>query len=150
MWGKFFLILPPLLILAEALIITTNLLLHVTPLMMGLSTATIFLMTFGIVGLGVGLGAVYPRFQVENVAQISTGFGGIIYMIYCLLFVGSIVVLEAWPVYLLFMAHLGYRAISPWQWSGIVLSFALLLILNVLAVVIPMESGYEKLSQQEI
>ena len=150
LWGKFFLILPPLLILAEALIITTNLLLHVTPLMMGLSTATIFFMTFGIVGLGVGLGAIYPRFQVENVAQISTGFGGIIYMIYCLLFVGSIVVLEAWPVYLLFMAHLGYRAISPWQWCGIFLTFALLLILNVLAVVIPMASGYEKLSQQEI
>ena len=150
LWGKFFLILPPLLILAEALIITTNLLLHVTPLMMGLSTATIFLMTFGIVGLGVGLGAIYPRFQVENVAQISTGFGGIIYMIYCLLFVGSIVVLEAWPVYLLFMAHLGYQNIGLYQWAGILLTFALLITLNLLAVLIPMGIGYKKLSEYEI
>ena len=150
LWGKFFLILPPLLILAEALIITTNLLLHVTPLMMALSSATVFFMTFGIVGLGVGLGAIYPRFQVENVAQISTGFGGIVYMIYCLLFVGSVVVLEAWPVYALFMAHLGRRTISLYQWGGILLTFALLLVVNLLAVLIPMAIGYEKLSQQEI
>jgi len=102
------------------------------------------------VGLGVGLGAIYPRFQVENVAQISTGFGGIVYMIYCLLFVGSVVVLEAWPVYALFMAHLGRRTISLYQWGGILLTFALLLVVNLLAVLIPMAIGYEKLSQQEI
>jgi len=150
LWGKFLISLLPLLILAEALIILTNLFLHVTPFMMGLSVTTIFLMTFGITGLGVGLGAIYPRFRVENVSQIATGFGGIIYMIYCLLFVGSIVILEAWPVYLLFMAKLGYRAISPGQWAGMGLSFAGVLLINALAVLVPMRVGYAKLSEHEI
>jgi ABC-2 type transport system permease protein len=150
LWGKFWISLLPLLILAEALIILTNLLLQVTPFMMGLSAATIFLLTFGIAGLGVGLGAIYPRFQVENVSQIATGFGGIIYMIYCLLFVGTIVILEAWPVYLIFMAKLGQRAISPGQWAGVGLSFATILILNTLAVFVPMRIGLARLSEYEV
>jgi len=150
LWGKFLMGLIPLLVLAELLILLTNLLLHVTPFMMALSAATIFFMAFGITGLGIGLGAIYPRFRVENVSQIATGFGGIIYMIYALLFVGSIVILEAWPVYLLFMARLGYRAIGPWQWGGIGLAFALILILNAIAVLIPMNMGQKRLSQYEI
>jgi ABC-2 type transport system permease protein len=150
LWGKFLMGLVPLLFLAEALILLTNLLLQVTPLMMVLSAATIFFMTFGITGLGVGLGAIYPRFRVENVSQIATGLGGIIYMIYSLLFVGSVVLLEAWPVYLLFMAKLGRSIISPYQWAQIGLSFAAILILNVLTVVIPMNMGQKRLSQYEI
>jgi len=150
LWGKFWMSLLPLLALAESLIILTNLLLHVTPFMMGLSVVTVFLMTFGITGLGVGLGAIYPRFQVENVSQIATGFGGIIYMIYCLLFVGATVILEASPVYLLFMARLGLRAISPGQWAGIILSFAGVLLLNAVAVWVPMALGHRRLSQYEV
>jgi ABC-2 type transport system permease protein len=149
LWGKFLIAFLPLLILAELLIVVTNLLLHVTPLMMGLSTATIFFMTFGITGLGVGLGAIYPRFRVENASQIATSFGGIIYMIYCLLFIGAIVILESGPVYLLFMAHLGYRTVGPWQWAGIGLSFALVLVLNVIAVLVPMSLGHRRLEQSE-
>ncbi len=150
LWGKFFMGLLPLLILAEVLIVLTNLLLHVTPIMMVLSMGTIFLMTFGITGLGVGLGAIYPRFRVENVSQIATGFGGIIYMIYALLFVGFVVLLEAWPVYLLFMAKLGHRMIQPAQWLGIALCFCAILLINAMAVWVPMAIGHEKLSEQEI
>ncbi|MBN1944232.1 MAG: hypothetical protein JW797_01095 [Bradymonadales bacterium] len=35
----------------------------------------------GVVGLGVGLGAMYPRFHVDNAARIATGFGGFFYMV---------------------------------------------------------------------
>ena len=59
-------------------------------------------MTFGITALGVGLGAVFPRFKHENVAQIPTGFGGIVYMLVTMLFIGSVILLEAWPVYRIF------------------------------------------------
>jgi ABC-2 type transport system permease protein len=71
-------------------------------------------------------------------------------MIYCLLFVGTIVILEAWPVYLIFMAKLGQRAISPGQWAGVGLSFATILILNTLAVFVPMRIGLARLSEYEV
>ncbi len=44
--------------------------------MMALSLITIFLMTFGIAAIGVGLGALYPNFNYENAAEIPTSFGG--------------------------------------------------------------------------
>lgn len=62
--------------------------------------------------LGIGVGAVYPRFRVENAARIASSFGGFFYMILGLIFMGGVVVLEAWPVYTLFMAGFQHRALA--------------------------------------
>ncbi len=91
--------------LAEVLIVLSNTLLRVTPFMMWLGIGTVFMMTFGITSLGVGLGAAFPKFKHENVAQIPTGFGGIVYMLVTMLFIGMVISLEAWPVYKIFTAQ---------------------------------------------
>jgi ABC-2 type transport system permease protein len=90
LWGKYVLFLFPMLILAEVLIICTNQLLEVTRFMMFLSSVTMFFMVLGIVALGMGFGALYPDFKCQNIAQVSTGFGGVLYMIVCSLFIGAI------------------------------------------------------------
>ena len=54
LWGKFGFFLFPMILLAEVLIIVTNLLLDVTPFMMILCSVTMFFMVFGIVAIGVG------------------------------------------------------------------------------------------------
>lgn len=149
LWGKFWTSLIPLLILAEILIILSNVFLQVTSFMMALSSLTLFFMTFGIVALGVGIGALYPRFQVGNAAQIASGFGGVFYMILSMIFIGAIVILEAWPVYTLFMAEFHHRALSFFQWAGIVLSFSAVAILNGVAVVVPMRLGIRNISQMD-
>jgi ABC-2 type transport system permease protein len=105
LWAKFSSSLLPLLVLAEALIILSNTLLKVTPFMMELGIVTVFMITFGITSLGVGLGAVFPRFKHENVAQIPTGFGGIVYMLITMLFIGAVIIIEAWPTYRIFKAQ---------------------------------------------
>ena len=147
LWGKFWTSLIPLLILAEILIILSNVFLQATSFMMTLSSVTLFFMTFGIVALGVGIGALYPRFQVGNAAQIASGFGGIFYMILSMIFIGAIVILEAWPVYTLFMAELHHRALSFFHWAGIILSFSAVAILNGAAVVVPMRLGIKHISE---
>jgi ABC-2 type transport system permease protein len=130
-----------MLILAEVLITYTNYLLEVTPFMMALSSVTIFFLVFGIVALGVGLGAVYPNFQHENIAQVSTGFGGLIYMIITSVFIASVIVLEAGPVYTILSAHFKGEAITHFQWVWIVSSFILVVLLNIFAVQRPMAAG---------
>lgn len=147
--SKFWMSLIPLLILAEALIFLSNYFLKVSSFMMILSAVTIFFMTFGIVSLGIGVGAIYPRFRVENAAQIASGFGGFFYMIVSLIFIGGIVILEAWPVYTLFMAGFQHRALAFWQWTGIVLSFAGVAVLMGVAVIIPMRLGVKKISEMD-
>ena len=148
LWIKFFVYFTPLLALAEILTVVTNILLHVTPFMMGLSTITIFLVVPGIVALGVGLGAAYPDFKSENPAQAVTSFGGLLFMLFCAVFIGLVIVLEAGPVYTVFMAGVRGEAMSFLQYLWLIVSFSLVLLLCVLAVVLPMRYGTASLMEK--
>ncbi len=149
LWVKFWTYLIPLLVLSEILIVATNTLLSVTPFMMGLSTITVFFMVFGITAMGVGLGAAYPNFRLENVAQAATGFGGMLFMFLCVGFIGSVIILEAGPVYTIFMARLRGEAIPLVHWIWISVSFILVAGINVVALFWPMRFGLQTLSRLE-
>ncbi len=58
-------------------------------------------------------------------AQIPTGFGGVVYMILCISFIGVVIILEAWPVYMFFLSRLHQISLSLGQWIPIFFSFAL-------------------------
>ena len=150
LWIKFFVYFFPLLLLSEMLIVVTNILLHVTPFMMIISVLTIFFMVPGIVAMGIGLGAIYPDFHSENPAQSVTSFGGLIYMTLCIGFIGLVIVLEAGPVYNVFMTGIRGAHLTVFQWIWLVGSFAIVLILCVAAVLIPMRLGEKKISQEEV
>jgi len=149
-WSKFWTSLIPLLLLAEALVILSNTFLHVTQFMMVISTVTIFLVTVAIVSMGIGIGAIYPRFRVEDVAQIHSGFGGLIYMIICVTFIGIVILLEAWPSYLVFMARLGHRSLRFSQWIEVTLCFCLTVFIILIAIIVPIKVGLKRLAQIEI
>ncbi|MFH1103302.1 MAG: hypothetical protein V1714_06000 [Pseudomonadota bacterium] len=149
LWIKFFIYFLPLLILSETLIIATNILLHVTSFMMVLSAITVFFMVPGIVSMGIGLGATYPDFKSENPSKSVTSWGGLIFMMAGAAFVAAVIMLEAGPVYRLFMADLkGHRIyLSEWLWTAGSFSAALLLCIAV--TVFPMHLGERHLQQLE-
>jgi ABC-2 type transport system permease protein len=147
LWIKFWVYYPPLLILTEILIVATNLLLQVTPFMMGLSTITVFLLVPGIVSMGIGLGAAFPDFKAENPAQTVTSFGGLVFMILCALLIALVVVVEAGPVYRLFMASLHELPLSTVEWSWIVVSFAAVFAIGLAAIFLPMRYGAKQLER---
>jgi ABC-2 type transport system permease protein len=149
LWGKYVFYLFPMLILGEVLVVSTNYLLHVSHFMMVLSSVTMFLAIFGIVALGIGFGALYPKFKYENIAQVSTGFGGVMYMIISAIFMGAIIVLEAGPVLVIFMAGVRDRTITGLQWLFIIPSFAAVLFLVAIAIYKPMKMGISTLMQYE-
>lgn len=149
LWSKYFAYLIPMVVLAELLIIYTNYLLKVTPFMMVFSSVTIFFLVFGIVALGVGLGAVYPNFKHENIAQVATSFGGMIYMITSSVFIAAVIVLEAGPVYTILSAQFRGDGITYLQWLWIVSSFVAVVILLMVAVRKPMAAGLKSLRSYE-
>jgi ABC-2 type transport system permease protein len=149
LWGKYLFFVLPMLILGELLIVVTNYLLDVTRFMMILSTSTMFVMVFGIVALGIGLGARYPNFKHQNIAQVATGFGGMLYMILSSLFIAVVVVLEAGPVYLLFMSRLKDRPISSAQWLFIWGAFLVVAAIQVVVIWRPMKTGLRALRAYE-
>ena len=150
LWAKFWSSVLPLLLLAEALIVLSNVLLKVTPLMMAIGVVTVLLMTIGITALGVGMGAVFPRFRYENAAQIPTGFGGIVYMLITMLFIGTLITLEAWPVYRLIMIQTAGGSPSVRTMTWMAFSFLLVVVLNLLTLVVPIRIGLKRLLAREI
>jgi ABC-2 type transport system permease protein len=147
---KFFIYYLPLLVLTEVLIVATNLLLQVTPFMMALSAVTVFFVVPGIVAMGIGLGAAFPDFKAENPAQTVTSFGGMVFMIACALYIGVVVLLEAGPVYRIFMADLHGQALSTAVWLWAVASFGAAFALSILAVILPLRFGEKRLSRMTI
>jgi ABC-2 type transport system permease protein len=149
LWTKFFVYFIPLLILSELLVVLTNLLLGVTPFMMVLSVLTVFSVVPGIVAMGIGLGAIYPDFKSESPTQSVTSLGGLIYMSLCMCFIAAVIVLEAGPVYSIFMTGIHRYRLTAFQWGWIVCSFATVLGLCAAAVLIPMRKGEQKIVQRE-
>jgi ABC-2 type transport system permease protein len=139
----------PLLVLSEILIVLSNWFLNVSGFMMALSVVTMVFLTSGVVGLGIGLGAVYPRFHVENVAKIATGYGAILYMILAMGFVALAVFLEAWPVNEIFMSYFAGIEIQASRWVLVVGALALVAALSLAVCVLPMRWGVRHLEARE-
>jgi ABC-2 type transport system permease protein len=145
LWSKFWLNLLPLLFLGELLVFFSNLMLRVPNWMMFLSLVTVFLMTFGITAICVGVGAIYPKFSYDHVAEIPTSFGGAICMIFSIGFIGLIVMLEAWPVYLLTSRALRVGGThSPTVWM-IIPSLTAAVALTATAVALPIAKARRSL-----
>lgn len=148
LWIKFWIYLLPLLLLSETLIVATNVLLRVSPLMMGVSVATIFFLTPAVIALGIGMGAAFPDFASENPAQSVTSFGGMVFMMLSAALIGSVILLEAGPVYRLFMAGIRAKPIPLWLWVWSAAAFAGALVLCITAVIVSMRFGENRLKQE--
>jgi ABC-2 type transport system permease protein len=149
LWSKFLFYLSPLLLLGLVLTIASNELLQVTPLMHWLAPVTIFSMVFGITALGVGMGAAFPNFKAENVTQVATGFGGLLYMILAMAFIGLVIILEAGPVYTVFMTQVRQNSLSSLQWLYVAGSALLTIMVNIAAIWLPMRHGMQRLAAYE-
>jgi ABC-2 type transport system permease protein len=97
LWSKFWTGLWPVFLLAEALTIASNEFLGSAGWLKVLGAVSIGLMTFALVGLATGMGAIYPRFNAENTTQVAGSYGGLAFMVLAVLFILAQVALLAWP-----------------------------------------------------
>jgi ABC-2 type transport system permease protein len=149
LWSKFWTALPPLLLLSQILTLVSSYFLGATAFMTGLAAVTIFLLTFGIVGLGVGMGAMFPRFRFENMTQIAGSSGGLLYMMVTTSFVAAILFLEAIPVWLYLSSRFRGVPLDGRAIAMMVAALANVLALNAAAVLLPMRSGEKRLAAFE-
>ncbi|MDH3271398.1 MAG: hypothetical protein OEN56_08710 [Gemmatimonadota bacterium] len=98
-WSKYWVGTVPLLLVAVPLIVGTNLVLDASPFVLALTTLTMIGITFALTALALGFGALYPNYDTENVAEIPTSFGGLLFMMAAVSYLAGVVMLEAWPVY---------------------------------------------------
>jgi ABC-2 type transport system permease protein len=72
-----------------------------------------------------------------------------LYMIVCAVFLGLVILLEAVPVYMLFMADVRGRNITILELIFISFSFVLVLIIMIVSTYIPMRMGVKALEEYE-
>jgi len=99
LWSKYWVGTVPLLVLALAITVLTNVLLRATIFMMAVGVGTILLLTLAISALALTFGALYPQFETENAAQIPTSFGGLVFMMATIGLLAIVILIESVPVY---------------------------------------------------
>ncbi len=147
LWSKFWVGTIPLLFFALVLVLTTGVLMHVTQFIMIVSVVTITMMTFAIAGLAVGFGALFPRFETENAAQIPTSFGGLQFMMAAIVMIGCVITLEARPVFT-YLASKSFGATQdPME---MVIGFGLAGAVCIIATIVPLNIARKKLESLEV
>ena len=147
-WTKYWVGTVPLLAVALPLIVFTDVVLQASPFILILTTITMIGITFALTALALGFGALFPNFETENVAEIPTSFGGLLFMMAAVLYLGGVVVLEAWPVYLFLTARL--QGTESGSVLPLVLGLTGAVVLTFAAVAIPLEAGVRKVESLEL
>ena len=142
-WSKYWVGTLPLLLVALPLIVGTNIVLDASRFILVLTTATMVGITFALTALALGFGALYPNYDTENVAEIPTSFGGLLFMMAAVSYLAGVVILEGWPVYLFLDARLrgGDAEVTT---TPLLLGIAGATVLTGLAMWLPLRAGIRK------
>ena len=147
LWSKYWVGTVPLLVLALAITVLTNVILKASPFMMVVGIGTIVLLTLAISALALAFGALYPQFETENAAQIPTSFGGLVFMMATVALLALVIVIESVPVYRYLRAAFDQEPlrISPLM----IVAFLLVIGVCVACTVVPLRIALRKIEQFE-
>ncbi|MCG3148516.1 MAG: hypothetical protein PCFJNLEI_01960 [Verrucomicrobiae bacterium] len=144
-----------------AILITTSLtlvsclLLHVPAWLTLLFSATGVLMSFGLCGIAVGVGALFPNFGTgstanrrdDNPAKIVSGFGGTFCFVLSLVYIAVVIAIEAAPMWLQFYGGILRRDQQPWAMVG---AWMIVSLISLLATTIPMQLALKRVENMEM
>ena len=147
LWAKYWVGTIPLLVLALAITVMTNVLLKATPFMMAVGVLTILLLTLAISAMALCFGTLYPQFETENAAQIPTSFGGLVFMMATVALLAIVIVIESVPVYRYLSASFNHEPlhVTPIM----VLAFGLAAAVCITATVLPLRIALRRMEEYE-
>jgi ABC-2 type transport system permease protein len=161
-WTKYAVGAVPLLLVALPLIVGTNLILQVSPFVLGVTTVTMVGVTLALTSMALGFGALYPNYETENAAEIPTSFGGLLFMMTAVIYLTLVVVLEAWPVYRFLQSRMGDGAgggsgigaapggVEAVGLLPVLLGLGGVAVLTVVAIWVPLRAGVRKVRSADL
>lgn len=146
-WSKFLFYSPFMLLLAEALVICTNYMLFADTFIMILSICDTFFISTSIVGIAIGMGAIYPNFRHENIAQVATSIGAVIYMIVSFTLLAIVMLIQAIPVYCMLISKIKFNSFPSWQLTLICIAFIISVVILIMSFNKSLQLGIHKLEE---
>jgi ABC-2 type transport system permease protein len=157
LWGKFVFSAGGCVLAGEFLVLFSNLMLSMPWIILVLHASVILLLSLGLSGLSVGLGAYLPNFRETDPSKIAVGFGGTLNLVAGLLLLIVVIVLMALPIHVVYFhaleparggnleVSLGMDSGPWWLWcaytAGAVIAGA--------AVLLPLRAGVRQLRRME-
>ena len=148
-WAKYWVGTVPLLLVALPLIVITNVVLDASLFILVLTTVTMVGITCALTALALGFGALFPNYETENVAEIPTSFGGLLFMMSAVTYLAGVVILEAWPVYL-YLASRFEEGAAEVSTVPLILGVTGAFALTAVATVLPLKAGVRKVRSLDI
>lgn len=132
-------------VLAGGLTLLSGVMLGLDAATVGISSGAMLLMCFGLSGLSVGLGALFPNFGSDNAARIVSGFGGTLALVLSLAFITIVLTAEVAVSHM----HLSGQLKAPTIfWASVAVGVAMVC-LTILAGTLPMRLGAKFLKRAE-
>jgi ABC-2 type transport system permease protein len=147
--GKFAFAATGSVLIAEGLIVGSDLLLNMSRTGMIVHALTVAVVAVGLSGLNVGLGAYMPNFRETDPSKIVVGFSGTVNMVIGLMYVILTVAVMAGPLFaaasVRHFQKLGSQELPPWVYAGLPIG----LLLGAVAAYLPMRAGAKALNETE-
>lgn len=149
MIGKFIFSSAGCLLVGEFLIVFSNVMLGMPPLVVMVHVLTIGVLALGFSGMSVGLGACMPNFRETDPSKIAVGFGGTVNLVASLLLLAAVILTMALPLHLQYGRNPDMElpiGQVPWLvWS----CMAAGLLIGGIAIWLPMRAGMRNLRTLE-
>lgn len=153
LWSKFVFALLGSVIPCTVLVLVSDVMLRVMPLVMALHVLVCVLLCLGLSGIAVGLGARMPDLREESPSKIAAGFGGTLNLVLSTIYIAAIVVMTAVPCHFYLAAQqsdlprglFNAEVLRFWIGAGLAGS----LVLAVVATCVPLWLGLRSFARLE-
>jgi ABC-2 type transport system permease protein len=145
LWGKFLFAAVGAAVPSTILILISDLMLRVAPLVVVVHQITCLLLCAGLSGLAVGMGAMMPNLREQSPSKIAAGFGGTLNLVLSALYIVVVVALTAVPCHFYLAAQPAGvplpEEINARLIHGIWISTALAIGVGILTTFVPLYRG---------
>ncbi|MGC8846990.1 MAG: putative ABC transporter permease subunit, partial [Candidatus Hydrogenedens sp.] len=146
LWQKFWLSVMTSAPFTVTLAILSGYMLQLAPLYYAMTIFSILLMNFGLSGLAVGLGALYPSFEEDNPARIVSGLGGTLNLLLSIFYIAIVVTAQT----IILQWRVLEQFTSPgYFWFALVFVIILIVTLTGITIALPMSLGLKNLKSLE-
>jgi ABC-2 type transport system permease protein len=155
LWGKFAFSAGISLIATETLVLLSDLMLRMSPVIILLHAGMVAVLCLGLSGISVGLGARMPNLRENDPSKIAAGFGGTLNLLVSLVFIFAIVTALALPCHLYFagqehpetarwaLSHEGFR-------FWLIVAIGVSLVVGAIGTILPLRIGIKAFQELEL